>query len=98
MCSRSLVFSSCAHIPTVRLCVSLLLFVPLGALLRLWFGSDPGSRVGRGGQRCCCCCEAVGGFLGQLEDFGWVGRLDVMHSSTLSLPHSYHPEFRLRAK
>lgn len=64
----------CVH---VRLSLS----VPLGALLSLGFGSDPGS-----GVRQACCCEAVGGWPGQHEDFGWVGRLDVVHSSNPSHP------------
>lgn len=43
----------------------------------VWLWSKQRSQAG---QR--CCCEAVGGCLGQLDDFGWVERLDVVHSSS----------------
>lgn len=62
-------------------CVSVSFYVPLGTLLNLGFGSDPASGVRQGS-----CCEAVGGWRGQFEDFGWVGSLDVVHSSNLSHP------------
>lgn len=69
--------------------VCVLFSVPLGARLRLWFGWDPGSRVRRGRA---CRCEAVGGWPGQHEDFGWVGRLDVVHHSSNPPSHPHHPK------
>lgn len=67
--------------------VCVLFSVPLGAWLRLWFGRDPGSGVRRGRA---CRCEAVGGWPGQREDFGWVGRLDVVHHGSNPPSHPRH--------
>lgn len=65
---------------TVCVCVSLSLSLSLLALC-----SDSGLaliQIAESG----CCCEAVGGWPGQHEDFGWVVRLDVVHSSSSSHP------------